>query len=42
METLIVLGIIALVLYWAFRSGKQVGSHKGYHAGRRSRRRRRS
>ena len=45
MEALIVLGVIAYVVYMAFREGKREGSRKGFGVGRdrgsRSRRRRR-
>ena len=45
MEGLIVLGVIAYVVYRAFRAGKREGSRKGFGVGRargsKSRRRRR-
>lgn len=40
METVIVIGIVAAIAYWAFKNGKREGSRKGYGAGRRYKRRR--
>ncbi len=41
METTIWLFVIAAIAYWIYRSGKRIGSRKGYHAGRTRNRRRR-
>ena len=41
MEDLIVLGILALIGYLLYRSGKRIGSRKGYNVGRSHRRQRR-
>ncbi len=42
MEILILLGIVAGAVVWAYRSGKRLGSRKGYGVGRaRARRRKR-
>jgi hypothetical protein len=40
MESVVVLAIIATICYYAYRSGKRIGSRKGFHAGRRRGRRR--
>jgi Tfp pilus assembly protein PilE len=40
MESVVVLAIIATIAYYAYRSGKRIGSRKGFHAGRRRGRRR--
>lgn len=39
LETLVVVVVLVAVAYWAFGEGKREGSHKGFHAGRRRRRR---
>ena len=39
MESVVVLAIIATIAYYAYRSGKRIGSRKGFHAGRRRGRR---
>ena len=39
LETIVVLGILTAVSYWAYGSGKRTGSRKGYGAGRRAGRR---
>ena len=42
METLIVITVAVAILCWTYKSGKRIGSRKGYHVGfRRGRRRRR-
>ncbi len=41
MEGLIVLGIVAFLGYWCYKSGKSTGSRKGYGVGRGRRHRRR-
>ncbi len=41
METLFVLAALGTIAYWFYKSGKQVGSRKGYSAGRSRRKRRR-
>ncbi len=42
METLIMIAIVAAIGCWTYKSGKRIGSHKGYHVGfRRGRRHRR-
>jgi hypothetical protein len=40
MEVLAASAIIATIAYYAYRSGKRIGSRKGFHAGRRRGRRR--
>jgi Na+/proline symporter len=40
MESAVVLAIITTIGYYAYRSGKRIGSRKGYNVGRRSGRRR--
>jgi hypothetical protein len=40
-ESLFALAILAAVAWWFYKSGKRVGSRKGYHVGRSRRRRRR-
>jgi hypothetical protein len=42
MEILAVLAALGVAGWWLYRSGKRVGSRKGFGAGRRRRRRRRS
>ena len=42
MKTLIAIVILLALLYWAFRAGKREGSVKGFGAGRRHERRRRT
>ena len=41
MEILIVLAVLAAFAWWIYRSGKRIGSRKGYNAGRSGSRRRR-
>jgi len=41
MEGWIVLGILAAIGYWLYRTGKRTGSRGGFNAGRRSKRPRR-
>ena len=42
MDGLFVLAVLALIAWWFYKSGKRIGSRKGYHAGRsRARRHRR-
>jgi len=41
LETFLVLGVIALIAYSIYRSGKRAGSRGGYAAGRYRKRRRR-
>ena len=41
-ETLIVLGIVAVIAYSVYRAGKRTGSRDGFYAGRRRGRRHRS
>ena len=41
MEGLITLAVLAAIAWWFYKSGKRVGSRKGYNAGRYHRRRRR-
>ena len=38
METLFVIGLVAVVAYWFYKAGKHVGSRKGYGVGRSRRR----
>jgi len=40
MESVVVFAIIATICYYAYRSGKRIGSRKGFGAGRRRGRRR--
>ena len=41
MENLLGLAIFGIIAWWLYKSGKRIGSRKGYHVGRsRSRRRR--
>ncbi len=41
MDSLVGMAILGVILWWFYRSGKRVGSRKGYHVGRsRSHRRR--
>jgi hypothetical protein len=40
MESVVVLATIATIAYYSYRSGKRIGSRKGFHAGRRRGRRR--
>ena len=40
MEGLIVFGILVVIGYWLYRSGKRTGSRKGYSVGRSRGRRR--
>ncbi len=41
MESLVGLAILGVIAWWLYKSGKWIGSPKGYHVGRsRSRRRR--
>jgi Tfp pilus assembly protein PilE len=39
MESVVVLAIIATIAYYAYRTGKRIGSRKGFHVGRRRGRR---
>ena len=42
MEGLIVFAVLAAIAWWLFKTGKRIGSRKGYNVGRsRGRRRRR-
>jgi hypothetical protein len=41
LENLIYVGLLGLLAYWAFKSGKRLGSAGGFRAGCRCRRRRR-
>jgi hypothetical protein len=41
MESFVVFAIIATVCWYAYRSGKRIGSRKGYNVGRQRGRRRR-
>jgi len=41
MESLVGLAILGVIAWWLYKSGKRIGSRKGYHVGRsRSRRQR--
>jgi hypothetical protein len=40
MESVVVFAIIATIGWYAYRSGKRIGSRKGFNAGRRRGRRR--
>jgi hypothetical protein len=40
MESVVVLAIIATIAWYSYRSGKRIGSRKGYNVGRRRGRRR--
>lgn len=41
MDSLVGMAILGVILWWFYRSGKRLGSRKGYHVGRsRSHRRR--
>ncbi len=40
MEILFGLTVLAAIAYWLFKSGKHIGSHKGYNVGRSRGRRR--
>jgi hypothetical protein len=42
MEALIVIAVLLVLAYWAFRAGKREGSTKGYRVGRQHERRRRA
>lgn len=37
MECIVIIGVLAALGAWAYKSGKQVGSRKGFAAGRRDR-----
>jgi hypothetical protein len=41
MEALIALAVLAAIAWWCYKAGKRIGSRKGYHVGRRHRRRQR-
>ena len=41
MEPLLGLALLAAVAWWFYKSGKRIGSRKGYNVGRSRRRRRR-
>jgi len=41
MESLIGLAVLAAIAWWIYKSGKRVGSRKGYNVGRNRNRRRR-
>jgi hypothetical protein len=41
MDSLVVLALLGVAVWWFYKAGKRIGSRKGYHIGRsRSRRRR--
>lgn len=41
MDSLLVLALVGAAVWWFYKTGKRIGSRKGYHAGRSRYRRRR-